>query len=64
GPLLRYLFDDDMTKLSRAFVAAALGSIADKEPLPFNSRYAFHGNYRASVETLTNAVGTGILDLL
>lgn len=64
GPLLRYLFDDDLTTLSRAFVAAALGGIADKEPVPFNARYASWGNYRASVETLTNASGTGILDLL
>ncbi len=64
GPLLHYLFDDGMTKLSRAFVAAALGSIADKEPVPFSSRYAAYGNYRASVGTLTNAAGTGILDLL
>ncbi len=63
-PLLRFLSDDDLTKLSRAFVAAALGSIADKEPLPFNVRYAFHSNYRASVETLTGAGGTGVLDLL
>ena len=64
GPLHRYLFDDGMTRLSRAFVAAALGSIADKEPVPFSSRYAAYGNYRASVGTLTNAAGTGILDLL
>mgnify|MGYP000140315363 CR=1 FL=1 len=41
----------------------ALGSVADKEPLPWNSKIGTNMNYRASVETLTNRVN-GILDIL
>ncbi|MEE2887102.1 MAG: HEAT repeat domain-containing protein [Planctomycetota bacterium] len=61
--LLKLLGDDELTNLSRAFVAAALGGIADPMLLPFNERYARHSNYRAVVETLSNQM-TGILDLL
>jgi hypothetical protein len=57
------LFDTQLGALSRAFAAVALGGIADKEPLPWNSRIAVNINYRASVETLTNQ-STGILDIL
>lgn len=61
--LLKLLKDDELTKLSRAFVAAALGGIGDPMPMPFNERYARHSNYRAVVGTLSNQM-TGILDLL
>ncbi len=61
--LLKRLHDDELTKLSRAFVAAALGGIADPMLLPFSARYAMDCNYRAAVSTFTDQA-TGILDLL
>ena len=61
--LKRMLFDDKLGELSRAFAAVALGGVADKEPLPWNSKIAVDNNYRAAVETLTNQQ-TGILDIL
>ncbi|MHC5072498.1 MAG: HEAT repeat domain-containing protein, partial [Planctomycetota bacterium] len=61
-PLVRMLFDDDLTDLTRAFAAVALGGVADKEKLPWNSKIARKMNYRASVETLTQS-GRGILDI-
>ena len=50
-------------ELSRAFAAVALGGVADKEMLPWNSKIGVNMNYRAAVETLTNS-RTGILDIL
>jgi DNA-binding phage protein len=63
APLKKMLFDDKLGDLSRAFAAVALGGVADKEPLPWNSKIGTNMNYRASVETLTNR-STGILDIL
>ncbi|MEE2887128.1 MAG: HEAT repeat domain-containing protein, partial [Planctomycetota bacterium] len=62
-PLKKMLFDDNLTPLSRAFAAVALGGVADKEPLPWNSKIARNMNYRGAVETLTQS-GTGVLDIL
>ena len=62
-PLRKMLFDDSLTPLSRAFAAVALGGVADKEKLPWNSKIGINMNYRAAVETLTGS-GTGILDIL
>ncbi len=61
-PLVRMLFDEDLTDLTRAFAAVALGGVADKEPLPWNSKIALNMDYRAAVETLTQS-GRGILDI-
>ena len=61
--LKRMLFDDKLQELSRAFAAVALGGVADKEPLPWNSKIGVGNNYRAAVETLTDQ-STGILDIL
>ena len=63
APLKKLLFDDKLGELSRAFAAVALGGIADKEDLPWNSKIGEGINYRAAVETLTNGQA-GILDLL
>jgi hypothetical protein len=52
-----------MSQLSRAFAAVALGGVADKESLPWNSKISTNINYRASVDTLTNKT-SGILDIL
>jgi hypothetical protein len=62
-PLKKMLFDESLTPLSRAFAAVALGGVADKEDLPWNSKIGVGLNYRASVETLTNRQ-SGILDIL
>ena len=63
-PLKRMLFDKtNLTDLSRAFAAVALGGVADKEMLPWNAKIGVDNNYRASVETLTNQQ-SGILDIL
>jgi hypothetical protein len=57
------MFDPSITEVSRAFAAAALGGIADKEALPWNSKLAVGLNYRAAVETLTSQ-SSGVLDIL
>ncbi len=62
-PLLTILADEDQTKLARAFVAAALGSIGDKDLLPWNVPLSRDCNYAAQVDTLTNGA-TGVLDIL
>ena len=62
-PLKKILFNETLTPLSRAFAAVALGGVADKEKLPWNSKIARNMNYRGAVETLTQS-GTGILDIL
>ena len=62
-PLKKMMFNDSLTPLSRAFAAVALGGVADKEKLPWNSKISRNINYRAAVETLTQS-GTGVLDIL
>ncbi len=62
-PLKDMLFNSKLSELARAFAAVALGGVADKEMLPWNSKIGVNLNYRASVETLTNSA-TGILDIL
>ncbi len=62
-PLKDMLFDEQLTVLSRACAAKALGGVADKERLPWNSKIARNMNYRATVETLTQS-NTGVLDIL
>ena len=62
-PLVSMLFNEQVTDLARAFSAVALGGIADKEDLPWNSKVAVDMNYRAAVETLTNGL-SGVLDIL
>jgi hypothetical protein len=62
-PLKAMLFNDKLGELSRAFAAVALGGVADKEMLPWNSKIGVNINYRAAVEVLTNS-RSGILDIL
>ena len=61
--LLRLADDRSAVPLSRAFAAVALGSVCDKEPLPWSAAYATQINYRAATATLTDGAA-GILDLL
>ena len=63
APLVQMLQDPQLTPLTRAFAAVALGGVCDPEPMPWNARYAAAVNYRAAVETLTDGA-TGILDIL
>lgn len=64
-PLVALLRNPELTPRARGFAAAALGIVADRAPLPWNSSISRDLNYRASTSTLTDAgSGTGILDLL
>jgi HEAT repeat protein len=64
-PLVQMLQNDQLTERARGFAAVALGIVADKELLPWNSKIAVDLNYRASTQTLTDTnAGTGILDIL
>jgi HEAT repeat protein len=49
---------------ARGFAAVALGIVADKEMLPWNSKISANINYTATTSTLTDPGGTGILDIL
>lgn len=63
-PLIDTMGNDRLTPLGRAFAAVALGMVADKDLLPWNSMFSGDLNYRASVSTLVDqATGTGILDI-
>lgn len=55
---------DGITDTARGFAAVALGIVADKELLPWNSKISTNINYRANTTTLTGEGGTGILDIL
>ena len=64
-PLVEMLENEDITERAPGFAAVALGIVADKELLPWNSKIALDLNYRAATPTLTNQTsGTGILDIL
>ena len=64
-PLVLMLQNDSLTEQARGFAAVALGIVADKEQLPWNSKVGLDLNYRASTQTLTDqSAGTGILDIL
>jgi len=64
-PLVTMLQNDGITERARGFAAVALGIVADKEDLPWNSKISVDLNYRASTSTLTDqSSGTGILDIL
>src|SRR5262249_3097739 len=63
--LVAMLQNERLTEKARAFGAIALGNVADKEPLPWNSKISIDLNYRASTATLTDpGTSTGILDIL
>jgi len=63
-PLVSMLEDKSLTDSARGFAAVALGIVADKEPLPWNSKISVDINYRANTTSLTSPEGTGILDIL
>lgn len=55
--------DRSMSKIGRAFVAAALGWVGDKDELPWNVPFSVDTNYATGIDTLTNGA-TGVLDIL
>jgi HEAT repeat protein len=61
--LIELTADKELTKLGRAFVAAALGWIGDVERLPWSAPFSVDANYATRIETLTNGT-TGVLDIL
>lgn len=63
-PLVSMLENTEMSKSARGFAAVALGIIADREPLPWNSKIAVNLNYTAATVTLNDTNGTGILNIL
>jgi HEAT repeat protein len=64
-PLIALLQDKQKTDNARGFAAVALGIVADKEDLPWNTKISVNINYRANTKTLTAPTeGTGILDIL
>jgi len=63
-PLLAMLEDEEINVRGRAFAVVALGIVADKEPLPWNSKLAIGVNYRAATATLSDGQGGGVLDIL
>lgn len=64
-PLVAMLQNADVSSKARGFAAAALGMVADRAPLPWNSPIGLDLNYRAATSTLTDqSSGTGILDIL
>jgi HEAT repeat protein len=63
-PLLRLIDRKDLTASARAFAAAALGQVADTEPLPWYTPIALDLNYVATTGTLLAGDGTGLLEIL
>lgn len=63
-PLIAMLKNRSFTERARAFAAVALGIVADKDPLPWNSRISVGVNYRATAETLCDNTGRGVLNIL
>ena len=64
GPLVDMLSDEALSERARAFCAVALGSASDPDPLPWNTTLSLHGNYVAAPQTLYDAFGFGILNIL
>lgn len=64
-PLIAMAKDEKLTDTARGFAIVALGRVADKEPLPWNSKFSVMVNYRAFTRTLVGAgLTAGILDIL
>ena len=63
-PLLAQIADLEATGLARAFAVVALGSVCDKNGLPWNEPYSAHLTWAEAPSTLFDpALGKGIVDL-
>ena len=63
-PLVAMLQNKELTASARGFAAVALGIVAERERLPWNSKIGVDLNYRAATATLNDQNGTGILNIL
>lgn len=63
-PLLELLEKPGTTTGARAFAAVALGIVADRRPLPWNSILSVGVNYAAATPTLYDGQGLGVLNIL
>lgn len=63
-PLLKLIDRKDLTASARAFAAAALGQVADNDPLPWYTPIAVDLNYAATTGTLLAGDGSGLLEIL
>ena len=63
-PLLALLNDTEATDAARAFAAIALGLVADRDPLPWNTILTVNTNYLAAPATLFDTGGYGVLNIL
>jgi len=61
--LVSLLEDEDLTGAARGAAAIALGTVCDKETLPWDAKVSRNVNYRAVTATLVGG-GRGILDVL
>lgn len=63
-PLIGFLTQTEASATARAYAAAALGRVCDRDRLPWNAAIAEDVHYRAATVTLSSPDGTGLLDLL
>jgi HEAT repeat protein len=63
-PLLKLIDRKDLTASARAFAAAALGQVADTDPMPWYTPIALDLNYVATTGTLLAGDGSGLLEIL
>lgn len=63
-PLLKLISDSDRPDAARALAAIALGLVADRDELPWNSILSVDSNYLAAPATLLDQQGFGILNIL
>jgi HEAT repeat protein len=64
GHLAKLCESQQVPTAARAFAAVALGTVGDRDRLPWSVSIARGINYRAITETLIDANGAGLLDML
>src|SRR5205823_6482170 len=64
APLSKLCESQQVPTSARAFAAVALGIVGDRDRLPWSVSIARGINYRALTETLIDANGAGLLDML
>jgi HEAT repeat protein len=63
-PLLDVLGDQDLPDAVRSFAAVALGVMADRDALPWNTLFSVDVNHNAAPVTLYDNQGFGLLNIL
>jgi HEAT repeat protein len=63
APLIALLDDGDATALVRAYAAAALGGLGDRNAVHWKALYSVDANLHAAPETLFALAGGGVLNL-